>query len=108
MTTSTRPGAVATASAKRTFFVSGFGTALEFYDFSIYGLAAALIFPALFFPNLDPLTGTLVAFAAFGTGFLARPLGGIVIGHFGDKVGRRTVLLLTENAACGAASRAWA
>ncbi|MFJ4208603.1 MFS transporter [Paenarthrobacter sp. NPDC089675] len=82
-------------SALRTFFVSCFGTALEFYDFTIYGLAAALVFPQLFFPDLDPLTGTLVAFASFGAGFLARPLGGIVLGHFGDKLGRRKILVLT-------------
>ncbi|MFJ6419265.1 MFS transporter [Paeniglutamicibacter sp. NPDC091659] len=82
-------------SAKRAFFISGFGTALEYYDFSIYGFAAALVFPAVFFPELDPMVGTLVAFAAFGTGFVARPLGGIVLGHFGDKIGRKPILVLT-------------
>jgi len=82
-------------TAKRAFFISGFGTALEYYDFSIYGLAAALIFPAVFFPDLDPMVGTLVAFAAFGTGFVARPLGGIILGHFGDKIGRKPILVLT-------------
>lgn len=82
-------------TARRAFFISGFGTALEYYDFSIYGLAAALVFPAVFFPDMDPLIGTLVAFAAFGTGFVARPLGGIVLGHFGDKIGRKPVLVLT-------------
>jgi len=75
--------------------ISGFGTALEFYDFTIYGLAAALIFPKLFFPEFDPLVGTIIAFAAFGSGFLARPLGGIVFGHFGDKYSRRAVLITT-------------
>ncbi|WP_253182772.1 MFS transporter [Arthrobacter sp. SW1] len=94
-----RPGAVSKTrppvSAARTFFISCFGTALEFYDFTIYGLAAALVFPKLFFPELDALTGTLVAFASFGAGFLARPLGGIVLGHFGDRAGRRNVLILT-------------
>ncbi|POX42426.1 MFS transporter [Streptomyces sp. Ru73] len=79
----------------RAFFISGFGTALEFYDFIIYGLAAALVFPKLFFPGFDPTVGTLVAFAAFGSGFIARPLGGIVIGHFGDRIGRRAMLVLT-------------
>lgn len=82
-------------SALRTFFVSGLGTALEYYDFLIYGLAAGLVFNQVFFPSSDPLIGTLYAFAAFGTGFLARPLGGIVIGHFGDKLGRRKMLILT-------------
>ncbi|MBC9251571.1 MFS transporter [Pseudomonas alcaligenes] len=82
-------------SALRTFFVSGMGTALEFYDFVIYGVAAALVFPQLFFPELDKLTATLVAFAAFGAGFFARPLGGMVFGHFGDKVGRQKALVIT-------------
>lgn len=82
-------------SGLKTFFVSGLGTALEYYDFLIYGLAAGLVFNVVFFPNADPLLGTLYAFAAFGTGFLARPLGGIVIGHFGDRIGRRKMLVLT-------------
>ena len=82
-------------SAMKTFFVSGLGTALEYYDFLIYGLAAGLVFNVVFFPNADPLLGTLYAFAAFGTGFLARPLGGIIIGHFGDRIGRRKMLILT-------------
>lgn len=82
-------------SARRIFMIAGFGTALEFYDFTVYGLAAALVFPKLFFPDFDPLVGTIIAFAAFGSGFLARPLGGIVFGHFGDKHSRRTVLITT-------------
>lgn len=82
-------------SALRTFFVSGMGTALEFYDFVIYGVAAALVFPQVFFPELDKLTATLVAFAAFGAGFFARPLGGVVFGHFGDRVGRQKALVIT-------------
>lgn len=82
-------------SALRTFFVSGMGTALEFYDFVIYGIAAALVFPQVFFPDLDPLTATLVAFAAFGAGFFARPLGGMVFGHLGDKHGRQKALVIT-------------
>ena len=79
----------------RTFFISGLGTALEFYDFIIYGFAASLVFPQLFFPTEDRLVGTLVAFAAFGVGFIARPLGGIVVGHFGDRIGRKSMLMLT-------------
>ncbi|WP_044871801.1 MFS transporter [Pseudomonas sp. LFM046] len=82
-------------SALRTFFVSGMGTALEFYDFVIYGIAAALVFPQVFFPDLAPLTATLVAFGAFGAGFFARPLGGMVFGHFGDKAGRQKALVIT-------------
>nr|WP_174506984.1 MFS transporter [Acinetobacter sp. Marseille-Q1620] len=71
------------------------GTTIEWYDFFIYGAAAALIFNKLFFPNLDPLTGVLAAFATYAVGFIGRPLGGIVFGHFGDKVGRKSMLLLT-------------
>ncbi|MHA6193352.1 MFS transporter [Pseudomonas wadenswilerensis] len=82
-------------SAVRTFCVSGLGTALEFYDFIIYGTAAALVFPQVFFPDLDHLTATLVAFSAFGAGFFARPLGGMVFGHYGDRIGRQKVLVAT-------------
>ncbi|SCK25609.1 Predicted arabinose efflux permease, MFS family [Vogesella sp. LIG4] len=81
--------------ALRTFCVSGMGTALEFYDFVIYGYAAALVFPQVFFPGMDKLVATLIAFAAFGTGFFARPVGGMVFGHFGDKYGRQKVLVAT-------------
>jgi len=91
----TKAIALQATTAVRTFFISGFGTALEFYDFIIYGLAAALVFPELFFPSFDHIVGTLVAFAAFGVGFVARPLGGIVIGHFGDRIGRKAMLVLT-------------
>ncbi|MBF8743954.1 MFS transporter [Pseudomonas guariconensis] len=84
-----------TRSALRTFCVSGLGTALEFYDFIIYGTAAALVFPQVFFPQMDHLTATLVAFSAFGAGFFARPLGGLVFGHFGDRIGRQKVLVAT-------------
>jgi metabolite-proton symporter len=71
------------------------GTTIEWYDFFIYGTAAALIFNKLFFPAFDPLTGTLASFATYTVGFLARPLGGIVFGHFGDKIGRKSMLLIT-------------
>ncbi|WP_313201229.1 MFS transporter [Pseudomonas sp.] len=71
------------------------GTALEFYDFIIYGTAAALVFPQVFFPQMDHLTATLVAFSAFGVGFFARPLGGLVFGHYGDRIGRQKVLVAT-------------
>lgn len=82
-------------SAGRVFAISGLGTALEFYDFIIYGMAAALVFPQLFFPSADPLVGTLVAFMAFGVGFIARPVGALVFGHFGDRIGRKPVLIMT-------------
>ncbi|EPF69970.1 MFS transporter [Acinetobacter rudis] len=71
------------------------GTTIEWYDFFIYGAAAALIFNKLFFPQLDPLSGVFAAFATYAVGFIGRPLGGIVFGHFGDKIGRKSMLLLT-------------
>lgn len=71
------------------------GTTIEWYDFFLYGTAAALIFNKIFFPQIDPLMGTLAAFATYSVGFFARPLGGIVFGHFGDRVGRKSMLLIT-------------
>ncbi|MCD6060695.1 MAG: h16 [Moraxellaceae bacterium] len=71
------------------------GTTIEWYDFFLYGTAAALIFNKLFFPAFDPLTGTLAAFATYAVGFLARPLGAVVFGHYGDRIGRKSMLLAT-------------
>ncbi|HWN67373.1 MAG TPA: MFS transporter [Haliangium sp.] len=71
------------------------GTAIEWYDFFLYGTAAALVFNKLFFPSFDPLVGTLLAFLTYAVGFVARPLGGIVFGHYGDKIGRKTMLSLS-------------
>lgn len=71
------------------------GTSIEWYDFFLYGTAAALIFNKIFFPSIDPLTGTLAAFATYSVGFFARPLGGVIFGHFGDRVGRKSMLLIT-------------
>jgi len=71
------------------------GTAIEWYDFFLYGTAAALIFNKLFFPTFDPMIGTLLAFATYAVGFVARPVGGLVFGHYGDKIGRKTMLYLT-------------
>ena len=68
---------------------------MEWYDFFIYGTAAALVFNKLFFPSFDPLVGTLLAFATYAVGFVARPLGGVVFGHYGDKLGRKNVLVVT-------------
>jgi len=76
-------------------FASLIGTAIEWYDFFLYGTAAALVFNKLFFPQFDPAVGTIVAFATFGIGFIARPFGGMVFGHFGDRIGRKTMLYLT-------------
>lgn len=83
------------AAARRAVAAAAFGTALEWYDFFLYGTAAALVFPALFFPAEDPATGLLLSFAVFATGFVARPLGGLVAGHLGDRFGRRDTLTAT-------------
>ncbi|MEV8607318.1 MFS transporter [Amycolatopsis sp. NPDC051373] len=79
----------------RVAFASFVGTAVEWYDFFIFGSAATLVFNAQFFPTLNPLAGTLAAFATFGVAFVARPLGGIVFGHFGDRIGRKRMLFLS-------------
>ncbi len=71
------------------------GTTVEWYDFFLYGTAAAVVFAPLFFPETEPLIGTLLAFATFGVGFAARPLGGIFFGHFGDRIGRKAMLVTT-------------
>lgn len=83
------------ATVRQVVLASLIGTTIEWYDFFIYGTAAALVFNQLFFPNVDPVIGTLAAFATFGVGFVARPLGGIVFGHYGDKVGRKSMLVIT-------------
>jgi MHS family shikimate/dehydroshikimate transporter-like MFS transporter len=71
------------------------GTTIEWYDFFLYGTAAALVFNRLFFPEFDPLTGILLSYSTYTVGFVARPLGGIVVGHFGDRIGRKSMLVLT-------------
>jgi metabolite-proton symporter len=83
------------SSVRRVVVASLVGTSLEWYDFFIYGTAAALVFNRLFFPSFEPLVGTLLAFTTYAVGFIARPLGGIVFGHYGDKVGRKNVLVAT-------------
>ncbi|WP_206184571.1 MFS transporter [Thermoactinospora rubra] len=80
---------------RRVIVASLIGTSLEWYDFFLYSTAAALVFGKLFFPTLDPVAGTLAAFTTNAVAFVARPLGGIVFGHFGDRVGRKTVLVVT-------------
>ena len=80
---------------KRLAFASMAGTALEYYDFAVYNTLAALVFNKLFFPAVDPLTGTLLAFATYWVGYLSRPFGGILFGNLGDRRGRRHVLVIT-------------
>ncbi|MDH0340905.1 MFS transporter [Chromobacterium haemolyticum] len=79
----------------RLAMASMLGTTLEWYDFTVYNLMAALVFNVLFFPSFDPLTGTILAFSTYAVGYLSRPLGGAVFGHLGDKLGRRFVLIAT-------------
>lgn len=93
------PAAIAAPGHKPNLFrvsvATVVGTAVEAFDFLAYGTAAALVFNKLFFPQFDPLTGTLAAFAAFASGMLARPIGGILFGHFGDRIGRKSMLTLS-------------
>ena len=83
------------ASIRLIALASLIGTTIEWYDFFLYNTAAALVFNKLFFPKFDPLVGTLLAFTTVTMGFVARPVGGIVIGHFGDRIGRKSMLVLS-------------
>ncbi len=83
------------ASVRRVVLASFLGTMIEWYDFFLYGTAAALVFNKLFFPTVDARTGTMAAFATYAVGFVARPFGGVVFGHFGDRVGRKSMLVTT-------------
>src|SRR5438309_3399533 len=71
------------------------GTTIEWYDFFLYGIAAALVFPRLFFPEFDPFVGRILAFGTFTVGFIARPLGGVIFGYLGDRIGRKSTLVAT-------------
>ena len=87
------PPGPALRSSRKVATASLVGTTIEWYDFFIFGTAAALVFNQVFFPSVDPVTGTLSAFGAFAVGFIARPLGGAVFAHFGDRVGRKPMLV---------------
>jgi metabolite-proton symporter len=84
-----------TPSVRRVVVASFIGTTIEWYDFFLYGTAAATMFDRLFFPTLDPLAGTMAALATYSVGFFARPVGGVVFGHFGDRLGRKSMLVTT-------------
>ncbi|HEY4959139.1 MAG TPA: MFS transporter, partial [Caldimonas sp.] len=80
---------------RKAAFASWIGSAVEYYDFFIYGTAAALVFGKIFFPSIDPKLGTVAAFATFGVGYVTRPIGAFFMGHIGDKFGRKRVLTMT-------------
>jgi MFS transporter, MHS family, shikimate and dehydroshikimate transport protein len=84
-----------TINMRRVVASASIGTIVDWYDFFLYGTASALVFPKLFFPSDSSTVGTLLSFAVYATGFVARPLGGALSGHYGDKLGRKTVLLFT-------------
>jgi metabolite-proton symporter len=84
-----------TRDIKKVATASFIGTTIEWYDFFLYGTAAALVFGELFFPESEPLVGTLLAFGTYAVGFVARPIGGIVFGHYGDRIGRKSMLVLS-------------
>ena len=98
-TTTTTYGALSasdhSANLRRAVIASTIGTAIEWYDFFLYGIAAGLVFGKLYFPNEDPLTGTLLAFGTYFVGFAARPIGAAIFGHYGDRVGRKATLIAT-------------
>ncbi len=92
----THPGIIAARvnSPRQVLFASLIGTTIEFFDFYIYATAAVLVFPSLFFPKADPASAMLASLATFGIAFLARPVGSALFGHFGDRIGRKTTLVL--------------
>ena len=94
------PAAVSTEAAyrkqmRRVLFSSYLGSVVEFYDFLLYGIAASLVFGQIFFANMTPVVATIASFGTLAVGYLSRPLGGIIFGHFGDKVGRKSMLIIT-------------
>ncbi|MEU3474586.1 MFS transporter [Rhodococcus sp. 05-340-1] len=91
----TPPAVQTKTSVRRVAVASGIGTTIEFYDFFIYGTAAALVFPTIFFPALGSTAGTVASFATFAVAFIARPVGAVLFGHFGDRIGRKKTLIST-------------
>src|SRR5438046_6453019 len=92
-TTSVAPGT--RNQQLRAVISSSVGTTIEWYDFFLYGVAAALVFPKKFFPGSDPFVGQLLSFSTFFVGFVARPIGAAIFGHFGDRVGRKSLMITT-------------
>src|SRR5476651_2839735 len=83
------------AQLRKAVIAATVGTTIEWYYFFIYGTAAGLVFPKLFFPNEAPLVGTLAAFSTYFIGFVGRPIGAAIFGHFGDRIGRKATLIST-------------
>src|SRR5215475_3298147 len=80
---------------RRAIIASTIGTAIEWYDFFLYSIVTGLVFAKLFFPRSDPWVGTLEAFAIYAVGFVARPIGAAIFGHYGDRIGRKSTLIAT-------------
>jgi MFS family permease len=80
---------------RRAIVASTVGTTIEWYDFFLYSIVTGLVFAKLYFPNSDPLTGTLEAFGVYAVGFIARPVGAAIFGHWGDRLGRKSALIAT-------------
>jgi len=95
MTSAAKPSLLSDAEIRKVAFASAIGTTIEWYDFFLYNTFAALIFNKLFFPSFDPLVGTMLAFTTALIGFIARPVAGVIFGHFGDRLGRKKMLILT-------------
>ena len=89
------PEAEHSAQLRKAVIASTVGTAIEWYDFFLYGTAAGLVFGKLYFPNQDVLSGTLLAFGTYFIGFAARPIGAAIFGHYGDRIGRKATLIAT-------------
>jgi len=95
LTATAAPAPASPATLRKVVLASMIGTTIEWYDFFLYGTASALVFGKLFFPKADPTTGIMLAFATYALGFVARPLGGLVFGHFGDRIGRKQLLMMS-------------
>src|ERR1700761_6271169 len=95
MAPSPPPAATPPRELSRVVAASLIGTTIEWYDYFLYGSAAALVFGHVFFPDTDPLTGTLLSFLTYAIGFAARPLGALVFGHFGDRIGLKKLLVVS-------------